>query len=253
MNTGIATAIAGISLMLAACGGGDSGSGSAAPTPSAAAATGQYAGTVNGRQATVLVLDDGRFYTQYSVVGQPTLIAGVVAGTVSSSSGSLSNGTGIDYNLEGQGPNSVTLTGTYTVKQSMKATVAYSNGANSAFSGNYDTSYDTAPTQAAVMGTFSGKSATNMNILGGVATDSVTLTADAAGNIIGNSINCSFTGTIKPHVTGNVYDINLNFGSGTGCEYPNTSASGIGVLSGNQIHAFVQTPSKGDVLFIGSK
>ncbi|MGF6370907.1 hypothetical protein OKW40_003657 [Paraburkholderia sp. RAU6.4a] len=257
MRASIVAIAAGVSLILAACGGGggDGGGSSvaASATPNPAPATGQYAGTINGRQATVLVMDDGRSYTKYSVAGQPTVIAGVVAGTVSSSSGNLS-GTGIDYNLEGQGANSVTVTGTYAAKQSMKATVAYPNGVESDFSGNYDSSYDAVPSQAAVTGTFSGQSATNLNILGGVSRANVTLTVDAAGNITGISPYCSFTGTIKPHATGNVYDITLTFGTGLECAFPvNTSASGIGVLSGNQILAFVQTPSKGDVMFVGSK
>jgi hypothetical protein len=249
MKAGIVAAV-GMSVILAACGGGGDDRATAPSTPSPSAA-GQYVGTVSGRQATVLVMDDGRFYTQYSAAGQPSLIAGVVAGTVSSSGGNLSNGIGTDYNLEGQGADSVTLSGTYAAKQSIKATVAYSNGANSDFSGNYDASYDTTPTQTAVIGTFRGNSATNIGA--SVAIDSVTLTADASGNISGNGTNCAFTGSIKPHAVGNVYDVNLNFGSGTGCAYPNTSASGVGVLSGNQIHAFVQTPSKAGVVFLGSK
>lgn len=257
MKIGVVGMATGVSLILAACGGGGGDGGSAATAASAAVnpapATGKYAGTISGRQATVLVLDDGRFYTEYSVAGQPTVVAGVVAGTVSSGSGNLSGGTGFDYNLEGQGANSVTVAGTYVAKQSLTATVAYQTGAKSTFSGNYDSSYDTIPTQAAVTGTFSGQSATNMNILGGVSRANVTLTADASGNITGSSPNCPFTGTIKPHATGNVYDIHLDFGSGLECAYPNTSASGIGVLNGTQILAFVQTPSKGDVLFIGSK
>jgi hypothetical protein len=249
MKTGIISAM-GMSVILAACGGGG-GDGAPLPSTPSPSAAGQYVGTVNGRQATVLVMDDGRFYTQYSVAGQPNLIAGVVAGTVSSSSGNLSNGIGTDYNLEGQGANSVTLSGTYSAKQSIKAMVAYSNGAKSDFSGNYDVSYGTTPTQAAVTGTFRGNGATNIGAAVGI--DNVTLTADASGNISGNGTNCSFTGSIKPHAAGNVYDINLNFGSGSGCAYPNTSASGVGVLSGNQIHAFVQTPSKASLLFLGSK
>jgi hypothetical protein len=83
--------------------------------------------------------------------------------------------------------------------------------------------------------------------------NNVTLTADANGSISGSGTNCPFTGTIKPHATGNVYHVTLTFGASAGCAYPNTSASGVGVLSGNQIHAFLQTPSKAGVLFLGTK
>jgi len=252
MKRRMAVAVMGCCVALSACGGGggdnSNASAPAAPTPSAA---GQYAGTVNGRQATVLILDDGRFYTQYSAVGSPTLISGVVAGTVTSSSGNLSNGAGTDYNLEGQGVTNVTLSGTYSAKESLKASVTYGNGAKSDFSGNYDSTYDTVPSQATVTATFKGTSATNIGTR--VGTDSVTLTADSNGSITGNGTSCSFTGSIKPHATGYVYDISLNFGSGSGCAYPNTSATGVGVMSGNQIHAFVQTPSKAGIIFLGTK
>ncbi|WP_143753546.1 hypothetical protein [Caballeronia arationis] len=248
MRTGFLAA-AGTSLVLAACGGGGGDSGSSGPTlgPSA---EGLYNGTVNDRQATVLVTDDGRFYSEYAVAGT-SLIAGVVTGTVVSVSGSLPSGTGTDYNYEGQGTNSVSLSGSYSAKQSIKATIAYSGGVKSAFSGSYDTSYDAAPSQAAVSGTFKGTSATNIG--SNVALDSVTLTADAAGNITGNGTNCAFTGTIRPHAKGNLYDVGLTFGSGSGCAYPSSSATGLGVMNGNVIHAFVQTPSKAGVLFVGTK
>ncbi|KND55766.1 hypothetical protein BVER_00546 [Candidatus Burkholderia verschuerenii] len=103
------------------------------------------------------------------------------------------------------------------------------------------------PTQAAVTGTFRGVSLTNLG------SDSATLTADANGVITGSGTNCTFTGTIKPHATGNVYDVTAQFAASSGCAYPNTSASGIGLVSGNGIRALLQTPTNAGVLFIGSK
>jgi hypothetical protein len=240
------TAVA-AAILLAACGGGGGDSAPApAPTPSPSAA-GQYIGTVNNRQTTALVLDDGRFYTQYSVVGQPGVIAGVVAGTVASSDGKLSNGAGSDYNLEGQGVVPVTVSGTYVAKQSINATTTYSPTVQSTLNGSFDQTYNTTPTQAAVTGTFVGSSASP-----GFLSDVATITADANGNITGQGTNCAFTGSIKPHASGNVYDVSLTFGAGS-CLFPNTTATGIGVLSGSVIHAFVQTPSKQGILFLGSK
>ncbi|MDR5753801.1 MULTISPECIES: hypothetical protein [unclassified Caballeronia] len=128
---------------------------------------------------------------------------------------------------------------------------SYPGDGKSEFSRSYDTSYDTAPTLAAVTGTFKGTSATNIGA--NVALDNVTLTADAAGNITGTGTHCTFTGTIKPRAKGNVYDVGLTFGPGDGCAYPNASATGLGVMTGNVIHAFVQTPSKSGVLFVGTK
>ncbi|SAL77999.1 hypothetical protein AWB67_05186 [Caballeronia terrestris] len=249
MKTGIVAAV-GMSVILAACGGGGDDGGGALDAASPTAA-GQYTGTVSGRQASVLILDDGRVYTEYASPNSTNVIAGVVAGSVSSLNGNLSNGSGIDYNYEGQGVNSVVVSGSYSAKQWLKASVSYANGARSDFSGNYDASYDATPTQAAVAGKFTGSSATNIGTTVGI--DSVTITVDAAGNIAGNGTNCPFTGTIKPHAKGNVYDVSLTFGAGTGCAYPNTTASGIGVLNGSQIHALAQTPSKAGVVFIGTK
>jgi hypothetical protein len=253
MKTRIAVAVTGLSMILAACGGGGGSNDSLPTTTPSVSAAGQYRGTANGRQALVVALDDGRFYTEYSSSSQSTLIAGVVAGNVNSASGTLSSGSGYDYNLEGQGVNAVTLSGSYTAKQSMKASVAYANGAKSDFSGTYDSSYDTTPTQAAVVGTFKGSSAINVNSGTRTAFDSITLTVDANGGITGNGTNCAFTGVIKPHASGNVYDISLTFGSGAGCAYPTTSASGVGVLTGSLMHAWLQTPAKAAVLFLGTR
>ncbi|MDR5751091.1 MULTISPECIES: hypothetical protein [unclassified Caballeronia] len=193
------------------------------------------------------MLDDGRVYSLYSVAGNSSIIAGGVIGTVTSSNGTLSNGSGYDYNLEGQGVNSVTLSGTYAAKASATTSIQYSNGSKVTFTGKYDASYDTTPTQATVTGTFKGESVTTYG------TDpSVTMTADANGAITGTGTGCSFTGSIKPHASGNVYDVTINFGTGA-CAYPNTSATGVAVTDGTAMRAELQTPSKAGVLFLGTK
>lgn len=239
--------VAAATIVLAGCGGGGGDGGSSTPAPSPSAA-GLYTGTTDSnRQTSVVVLDDGRFYSLYSVVGTPSTIAGAVVGTVSSSNGTLSNGSGLDYNLEGQGVNAVTFSGSYTAKASVTSTIAYTNGTKTAFNGKYDSSYDTPPTQAAVTGTFTGTSTTNLG-----SDPAVTITADGNGSITGTGTGCAFTGSIKPHASGNVYDVTLNFGGGS-CAYPNTSATGIALVSGSVIHAMLQTPTKAGVLFLGSK
>ncbi|KNH09138.1 Large exoprotein involved in heme utilization or adhesion [Candidatus Burkholderia brachyanthoides] len=133
MKTRMAGAVAWLSIILAACGGG--GNDAPATTTPGVSAAGQYQGTVNGRHATILILDDGRFYTEYSNPYQSTLIAGVAAGNATSGSGVLSGGSGNNYNLEGQGVSAVSLSGSFIAKQSIKASVAYANGAKSDFTG----------------------------------------------------------------------------------------------------------------------
>lgn len=237
------------SLVLAACGGGGGGD-SPAPTPTAnTTAEGQYIGTTNANQTiTATVLDDGRYYAQYSVAGDPGTISGVVAGTVTSSNGTLTNGTGIDYSL-GRAASPVTLTGSYSAKQWLNGTITYSSGTSGTFKTIYDKSYDTTPSLATATGTYSGTSVVS------TGQDSVMLTADSAGRITGHGTNCSFTGTIAPHAKGNVYDISLTFSSDAGCAYTSTTATGIGLInaSGKVIHAMLQTPTKEGVLFLGSK
>jgi hypothetical protein len=161
----------------------------------------------------------------------------------------LSGGSGTDYNLQGAGITSATLSGTYTAKSSISGTVTYSNGAKVTLSGNYDATYDTTPTLATSQGNYAGTSVTALG------SDVVILTADASGNITGKGTNCPFTGVIKPHAKGNVYDISLTFSASTGCAYPSTTATGIGLLSSSNkvIHAMLQTPSNAGILFIGSK
>jgi hypothetical protein len=235
--------------LLTACGGGG-GDSSPAQLTITASAEGQYIGTTNANQAvTATILDNGKYYAQYSAAGNPGIIAGVVTGTVTSNNGALGGGVGTDYNLEGAGVVPVTLSGTYAPKQSITGTLTYSNGVKVTLPGSYDATYDTMPTQAAVTGTFAGSSATALG------SDAVTLSADANGNITGNGTNCPFTGSIKPHSHGNVYDIGLTFSSGVGCAYPGQTASGIGLLNstGKVIHGLLQTPSNQGILFIGAK
>ena len=241
---------AGAAALIAGCGGGGGGNNStpaAAPNPTAA---GQYIGlTADNRALTTIVLDTGKVYSQYSVAGQPDVITGFVAGTVQSSSGTLSGGTGTDYNFEGQGTNPVTVTGTYSAKQSLDATVAYSTGAKTVAHQTYDTSYDQTPSLQAITGTYCGCSS------GEAGSDAVTLTVDATGAITGQGAACRFTGSVQPHSAGNVYDIALTFSGDSCCQYPNTKATGIALLSGSQqvVHAMLETPSNAGILFIGSK
>ncbi|MDR5779166.1 hypothetical protein QCE63_06950 [Caballeronia sp. LZ065] len=243
-------AAASAAIILTACGGGgsDNSPSTPAPTPSAA---GLYTGeTDNNRQASVLILDDGRLYSIYSVAGNVNFIAGGVIGAVASSNGKLSNGSGIDDNLEGQGSNAVTLSGAYSAKVSINTTILYANGAKTTFAGAYDPNYDTVPMQATVTGTFKGESMTN-----GGRDPNVTLTADATGSITGTGAGCTFTGSIKPHASGNVYDLTISFGGGT-CAYPNATASGVAVMSGTTMRAELQTlqsPTKAGVLFVGAR
>lgn len=238
---------AGAAAVLAGCGGGGGGSSDPAPAPSPTAA-GQYIGfTADNRTTTATVLDTGKVYVQYSVAGQPAVIAGVVAGTVQSSGGTLT-GSGIDYNLEGQGTNAVTLSGSYVAKASLDSTVAYTNGNKSTAHLTYDTTYDIQPTLQAVTGTYSGSSTVELG------SDTVTITVDGAGAITGQGTNCRFTGALKPHSAGNVYDVSVAFSGDAGCAYPNVTATGIALVSsGGVLHAMLQTPSEAGILVLASR
>jgi hypothetical protein len=46
--------------------------------------------------------------------------------------------------------------------------------------------------------------------------------------------------------------VTLNFGAGS-CAYPNTLATGVGLLNGSSVYVELQTPAKAGVLFLGTK
>jgi hypothetical protein len=239
---------AGAAALITGCGGGGGGSSTPAstpvPTPTAA---GQYTGaTSDNRVVTTTILENGSVYVQYGGQGQPDIFAGTLIGTVQSSGGTLSGGTGTDFNLEGQGANAVTVSGTYTAGQSLDATITYGNGTKVTSHQTHDTYYDQTPTLQAIAGNYSGYARVPGN------NDASTFAIDATGRISGSSASgCAFTGTLTPRAVGYAYDVSVQFGAGA-CAYAGQTATGIAMIwSPKVIHAMVQTSSKAGIALLG--
>ena len=243
-------ALAAASVLVAGCGGG--GGDSAPPPPAAAtSAEGLYSGTTTtGRTVTGLVLDDGTYYVLYSSVGSSTAIAGVVQGTGTSNAGTFSSSNARDFNLEGLGVLSASVSASYVARQSLNGTVSYSAGGITSFSSTYDAGYDAVPSLTTLAGTFSGQVASS------AGAENATVTLSAAGAISGSGASgCAVSGSAAPRARGNVFNISLTFG-GAPCLFANQTLSGIAYFDAAAKRLYAAAPNAGrtdGVLFVGVK
>ena len=100
------------------------GGGSGEPVlPPASSAEGLYRGAAGGRAVIGLVLDDGTYYFLYSLVGNPGVIAGGLHGSSVASAGAFSTGNARDFNLEGLGELSATVSAEYVARRSIGGVV----------------------------------------------------------------------------------------------------------------------------------
>jgi hypothetical protein len=210
-----------VAFAVSACGGGG-GSTPTAPTP-AGTAEGLWNGTTSsGRTVSGLVLDDGTYWVVYTSVGNSAVIAGLVQGNSESSNGTFSSSNGIDFNLEGLGVNSLTVSGNYTAKSTLSGTLTSASNTTITFNATYNTDYDLTPSLATIAGTYTGSAAT----LGGV--EFVTVTISGTGAISGRSASgCTFTGTASTRAKGNVYNVSVTFGGGV-CSNGTDTVTGVG-------------------------
>ncbi|MEK6785853.1 MAG: hypothetical protein AABY61_10270 [Nitrospirota bacterium] len=192
----------------AACGGGYRESdASSLPQPAATSAEGRWMGaTATGRTVAGLVLDDGSYWLFYTVRANPHILAGLVQGTGTSHSGSFGSSNTRDFNLEGAGTRAATMNGSYVPNKSFQGTIAYFNGDTESFMSTSDADSESAPNLTQVTGTYTGLHTDN---------HTVTVTVDAAGTISGHSTDgCTFSGTLSPRATGNVFQISMTFQGG---------------------------------------
>lgn len=228
-------------LVIAGCGGGGSD-----PPP----AEGLFSGTTtSGRGVTGLVLDDGTYYVFYSPVGKPSEIAGVVQGNGTSAAGTFSSSNARDFNLEGAGVLSATVSASYAAKQSLNGTVSYGVGAPTSFSSTYDKAYEATPSLAALAaGTFFGEVASSAGV------ENATVSVTSAGAISGSSQSgCAVTGSATPRARGNVFDISLTFG-GPPCVFGVQTLTGIAYFDSatKTLYAAAPNAARTDgVLFFG--
>ena len=203
-----------LAVSISACSGGNDDTSttppqSNPPSPSTSA-EGLWNGSTNaGRSVAGLVLDDGTYWFLYSVVGNPTVVAGLVQGNSSSQTGSFTSSNARDFNLVVPEILDGTIAGSYVMKQSLSGTVTFVLGGNTTFNGTYNADYDLTPNVNLLVGTYTGSTAT----AGG--TESVTVTLSSPGSLTGSSASgCNFTGSFSPRTRGNVYDISVTFAGG---------------------------------------
>lgn len=242
---------------LSACNGGDD---TPMPSPTALPATsaeGLWTGTTNTNKRTVtgVVLDDGVYWFLYSVVGDPSLIAGVVQGDSSSQNGVLMSSNATDFSVErGISPTlNATVDGSYTMKQRLDGTIVYQNNAQAqdSFKTTYDRDYELAPDINEVAGIYTGPVA---------AGEIVSVTVSATGDITGHSITdlsptgCTFSGLFKPRAHGNVFDVTITFKGERGCSNGTATVKGVGFFHAGKLYsAALNSEKTNGVVVIGTK
>lgn len=238
-------------LALVACSNGGGGGATPPPQP-ASSAEGLWTGsTSTSRSVTGIVLDNGTYWLLYSVPHVSALIAGVVQGTGSSLNGSFSSADGMDFNLEGQGFNNVTLSASYVARQSLNGSVTYTNPNQAfTFTSAYNAEYEQTPSGAAIAGTYTGiASVAGSNEL-------TTIAVSSSGVVVGTGTGgCQFLGTAMPRKKGNLYDLSVVFGGGA-CSSGTSAVSGIGYLESNAKRLYVAALNKSrsnGLVFVGIK
>ena len=223
MNYAKHLAILAVSIFIGACGGGggSSSGGGGTPPPAVTSAEGIWQGTTDSNRGfETVVLDDGTFWTIYTLADSD-VIAGLTQGTSTASNGSFST-SGKDINFaEGFSVSDFTGAGTYTAKSTQAGTNTYSGG-TSTFTASYDTDYDLTPSLATIAGTYAGEA------ISSAGNDAPTsLTVSGAGAISGSGVSgCTFTGSATPRATGNVYNLSLTFG-GAPCANGTDTVTGV--------------------------
>ncbi len=222
----------GLSILLAACGGG----GDSTPA-SAATAEGFWTGTASsGYSVALAVLETGETWGFYESNGT---VVGALYGNTSSSGATLS-GSGRDFDLVKGTVLPYTYSGTFSAKSTINVTT--SGGAT--VTGTYDASYDQPASLAALAGTFSGQ---------GIA-----VTVSPSGTItVPAALGCFVTGTATPRPTGkNVFDVVATF-TGASCALGDgTTTSGIAVynITTHRVLMMVLNSSKSHgFIYLGGK
>jgi hypothetical protein len=219
-------------------------------TPSSSA-EGLYSGSTNtNRTLTAVVLDDGTHYFFYSAPANPTLIAGVVQGNGTSNSGSFTSANARDFNIEGLGVLSATITASYAARQSLSGSITSPGASDTTFTSTFDPAYDTTPSLASLAGTYTGQAGS----AGGVQSATVTVASNGVFTGV-EADGCSFTGTASPRVRGNIFDQNVTFG-GAPCEFSGSTLVGIAYLDVPNRQLYGAAPASdrtNAVIFSGTK
>lgn len=232
-------------------GGGDNSPPPPPPPPPSGTAEGFWSGTTSSnRSVGGVVLDDGTYYFFYTGVNA-TGIGGFVQGNGTSLNGSFSSSNARDFNFEGLGVLSATISASYVARQSLNGTLTYAApGGSVTFTTAFDSDYDTGPSLTALAGTYSGK------VASGAGIENASVTILASGSFSGASFGgCNFSGSVAPRSIGNVYNISITFGPSP-CLAAGQSYSGIAIYDPTDTALLAAAPNSSrttGVLFVGAK
>lgn len=222
------------------------------PATASTTAEGLWTGTTStARTITGVVLDNGTYWVLYSAPNNNSVIAGAVQGTGTSAGGSFSSSDGRDFNLEGQGINSTTVSASYFAKQSLNGSISYpALNQIVTFSSAYNAAYDQTPSLSAVSGNFTG----NASVAGG--SEAASLAISTTGVITGSGAGgCTFNGNAIPRAKGNIYDISVTFGGGV-CANGTSTVTGIGYFDSGAKRLYgaaLNTARTNGFIFVGTK
>ena len=130
---------------------------SSLPQLTVPSAEGLWRGTTStSRLITGLVLEDSSYWVFYAARDNPSVLAGLVQGTGTSLAGSLGSSNTSDFNLEGAGIRTATLSGTYVPKKSFPGTITYFSGNTESFATTYDADSTSTPNLNVVARNYGG-------------------------------------------------------------------------------------------------
>lgn len=115
----------------------------------------------------------------------------------------------------------------------------------------YNAAYETAPTLAAIEGSYSGSAGVAAAIQAGA-----TFVVAADGGVTGTeTTGCTYAGTAATHAGGNVYDVTLTFTAGGSCTYagPFTGVATYDAVNGSITVTAINTHRDQGFLFTGTK
>ena len=217
----VAAGAAVFTMLLAGCGGGDYGDDGFPPGTALDRAAGFYEGVnASNRHVSVIVIETGRYYVLYGPTGIPssTQIEGVLVGDGTAGGSTFSASTLQNLNFTNQTSVAGAMTATFLLRSYFDANLAYVGGATDAFNSDYSFRYEDVPSLSLVAGNYSGQLASIVGV------PNATMTISSSGAVSIAATGCSAGGTILLHPFGNVYDVNLTFG--TGCPAAGLTLSG---------------------------
>lgn len=233
----------GLSVVLAACGGGGNNAPASAPMGTA---EGFWEGPAStGVSVALAVLENGETWGVYTSSGS---IVGALYGNTTFTGTTLS-GSGKDFNIPSRSVGSGTYSGTFVTKSSINVTTS----AGSSFSGTYNTAYDQPASLAAVAGSFSG---TGVSGTSPVQTISVAISPSGSMTTPA-SLGCSAAGVATPRPSGkNIFDVMVTF-TGSTCALGNgASTTGVAYYNATtrRLLVMAMNAAKSDgFIYVGQK